>query len=157
MDKKPADIRAATASADDPVYVENNTPKWSQREKVSIDDILSVINSLPTKQCDSDPLPTWLLKKYATTLGPYITTMLNASLDFRRFLLSCKYAMVTPLLKKANLDETSQTNCRPVANLPFISKVLEHIVHKQMIAHLVMSNLFPEFQSTCRKGHSTET
>ena len=58
MDKKTADIQAATESADDPLYVENNTPKWYQLEKVSVDDVLTIINSPPTKQCDSDPLST---------------------------------------------------------------------------------------------------
>ena len=109
------------------------------------------------KQCDSDPLPTWLLKKCATTLRPYNTSMLNASLEFGRFLSSCKHAIVTPLLNKAGLDEISPKNYRPVTNLPFISKVLESIVHKQMIAHLVMNNLLSEFQSAYIKGHSMKT
>ena len=64
---------------------------------------------------------------------------------------------MTPLLKKVGLDETSQTNHRPVANLPFLSKVLERIVHKQMTSHVVTNDVLPQFQSAYRKGHSMET
>ena len=73
------------------------------------------------------------------------------------FQSSWKHAIVTTLLKKAVLDETSSTNYQPVANLPFLSNVVEHIVHKQMIAHLVTNNLLQEFQSAYRNGHSKET
>ena len=109
------------------------------------------------KQCDLDSLLTWLLKKCATPLGPYITTMMNVSLEFGRFPSSWKHAIVTPLLKKGGLDETSPMNHRPVANLLFLSKVMKHIFHKQMTAHLVMNDMLPEFQSAYRKGYSMET
>ena len=114
---------------------------------------------LTNKACDSDPLPTWLLKKCATTLRPYITTMLNASLAFGRFSGFRRHGNMQSWhhCQQAGMDETSPTNYRPVASLPFISKGLERIVHKQMLGHLVTNNLSPEFQLAYTKVHSTET
>ena len=76
-------------------------------------------------------LSKWLFKKVATTLGPYITAMLNASLEFDRFSSLWKHAIVIPLLKKVGLKEISPTT----TGFPFLSKVLERIVHKQTICY----------------------
>ena len=48
-------------------------------------------------------------------------------------------------------------NFRPVSNLPFLSKVLERVVLKQLQKHLLENNLIESHQSAYRKGHSTET
>ena len=44
-----------------------------------------------------------------------------------------KHAIITPLLKKAGLDEYVPTNYYPVSNLTFLSKMLERIVYHQLI------------------------
>ena len=46
---------------------------------------------------------------------------------------------------------------QPVSSLPFLSKVLEHIVLKQFLQHLQSHSLLEPFQSAYRKCHSTET
>ena len=60
-------------------------------------------------------------------------------------------------LKKQNLDPNSLSNYRPISHLPLLSKILEIIVSKQLIALINKKNLFDPFQSDFRKGHSTET
>ena len=62
-----------------------------------------------------------------------------------------------PLLKKVSLDETIPSNYRPVANLPFLSKLMERVVLRQLINYLQSNSLLPEMQSAYRRGHSTET
>ena len=39
-----------------------------------------------------------------------------------------KTAVVTPLIKKANLPSDDLKNYRPVSGLSFISKLVEHVV-----------------------------
>ena len=51
-------------------------------------------------------------------------------------------------VKKANLDLNSLKHYRPVSNLPFLSKVLEHFQFHSL--------LLEPFQSTYRKYHSFE-
>ena len=68
-----------------------------------------------------------------------------------------KTATVTPLLKKSNLDPDDKKNYRPVSNLPFLSKVKEKIVVKQLDNHMLLNKMYPSNQSAYRKYHSTET
>ena len=68
-----------------------------------------------------------------------------------------KKAVVIPLLKKTGLDCNVLKNYRPVSNLPFLSKILEKVVLKQLQKHLSENNLLETNQSAYRKDHSTET
>ena len=61
------------------------------------------------------------------------------------------------MLKKVGLDETIPSNYRPVANLPFVSKLMERVVLRQLINYLQSNSLLPEIQSAYRRGHSAET
>lgn len=48
-------------------------------------------------------------------------------------------------------------NLRSISNVQFISKLAERAVYEQTYDHLILNDLFPEFQSTYRKGNSTQT
>ena len=61
------------------------------------------------------------------------------------------------MLKKRDLDQNTLKNYRPVSNLPFVSKILERVVLKQLNSHLASNNLLEKHQSAYRQGHSTET
>ena len=52
---------------------------------------------------------------------------------------------------------THCSNYRPVSSLPFLSKILEKLVAKQLEAHLSSHRLHDNLQSAYRTGHSTET
>ena len=64
-----------------------------------------------------------------------------------------RHAIITPLLKKAGLDESSPSSYRPVSNLPFPSNVLERIVNSQLIGYLSEFNSFPDAQTAYRRCH----
>ena len=65
--------------------------------------------------------------------------------------------MITPLLKKSNLDHEEFKNFRPVSNLPFISKLIERTVAAQLVHYIDANNLSEKLQSAYKKQHSTET
>ena len=111
----------------------------------------------PTTSCVLDPLLTQLLKTNVDILSPVITRIVNLSLITGKFSSSQKSATITPLLKKASLDQESLKNYRPVSNLTFVSKLLEGIVAKQLHYHLSQHQLHEKHQSAFRKRHSTET
>jgi hypothetical protein len=157
MDDKIAQIRSTTASAPDPLFAHRCEPEISSFEQISEADVLSVIMESPNKQCDLDYLPTWLLKNCADSLAPFITRIVNKSLSSGVFPESWKHAKITPLIKKTGLDPSLPASYRPVSNLTFLSKVLERIVHKQLVQYLTVNNLFPHLQSAYRRSHSTET
>ena len=68
-----------------------------------------------------------------------------------------KSAVIKPLLKKENLDCNILKNYRPVSNLPFLSKVLERVVAKQLKQYMSDYNLHEPFHSAYKQFHSTES
>ena len=66
--------------------------------------------------------------------------------------------MIVPLIKKPGLDPEILKNYRPVANLSFLSKVLERaIIALQIYEHLSNNDIVDSFQSAYKAGHSCET
>ena len=66
-----------------------------------------------------------------------------------------KLAVVRPLLKKAGAD-LQFSNCRPISNLQYVSKLIEAAVAGQLQQHLLNKELLPPMQSAYRQNHSTE-
>ena len=118
---------------------------------------MAAIRVSPSKQYQMDSLQTWLLKDCIVLLASSITQIINSSITAGCFPTLRKHAIVSPLLKKSELDESVSTNYRPVFNLTFLSKLLERVVHRQTIDYLLKHKLLSEFKSAYRRGHSTET
>ena len=129
----------------------------SEFDKVSEADVEKVLKESPNASCSLDPTPTWMLKKCIAVFLPILTLLINLSLASGEFCAEFKKAHVIPLLKKFDLDRNILKNYRPVSNLPFLSKLIERIVCRQLIAHLIRNNLYEFYQSAYRALHSTET
>ena len=91
-------------------------------------EVRKIIAKSPTKSCSLDPAPTWMVKDSVDELIPMVTILVNLSLQSANVPDSMKQALVTPLLKKDDLDPEVLKNYRPVSNLSFLSKVLERVV-----------------------------
>ena len=63
-------------------------------------------------------------------------------------------AKVIPLFKPGSLAEID--NYRPISILPSLSKILEKIVLKQMMAYLERHSLLSEYQFGFQPNHSRE-
>ena len=114
---------------------------------VTLQEIRHIILKAPSKSCELDPLPSWLLKECVDELSPIVTSIVNASLNHAIVPLSLKTALIRPLLKKSGLDKEVLKNYRPVSNLSFISKVLEKVVAKRLDDHMLDNNLYSSVQS----------
>ena len=68
-----------------------------------------------------------------------------------------KYAYITPILKKHNLDSSILSNYRPVSQLSSISKTMERIVARQLIDYIISNSIVDCFQSSYLPNRSTET
>ncbi|XP_059046959.1 uncharacterized protein LOC131842445 [Achroia grisella] len=66
-----------------------------------------------------------------------------------------KEAQIIPRPKKAN--PASRSDFRPICILPFLSKVLERLIHNQFTSFLNKKNLINPLQSGFRPGHSITT
>ena len=126
-------------------------------QQTSQDEIRKIITGAPTKSCELDPLPTFLLKQCIESFLPIITSIINKSIASSTVPDSFKTAIVRPLLKKPGLDRENLKNYRPVSNLPFLSKILEKVIAIQLESHLNINKLHDNLQSAYRPAHSTET
>ena len=124
---------------------------------VGLNEVLCLINSLPNNQCSLDPIPTWLLKKTAPNLAPFLVKLFNKSLSDGVFPQTFKTSYITPILKKPNLDCGDTTSFRPKSNLSVISKLLERLILVKFTKHLDNNILLPINQSAYRQYQSTET
>ena len=115
-----------------------------------------LINSSTNKSCTLDPIPTSLVMDCIDVLLLIIMKMNNLPLESRLFADDWKCALVLLLLKKPGLDLLYK-NYRPLSNLQYVSKLTEKMVFEQIHTHMMTHSLYPEFQSACRKNHSTET
>ena len=140
-----------------PVESQVSASSFKCFNEVSQQQVKKILMSSPSSTCALDPIPTNLLKESIDVLLPVITTILNRSLKETTVPDSFKSAIVTPLLKKDNLDPEIYKNYRPISNLPFLSKVLERVVAQQLNNYTEAHPHQEIMQSAYRRGHSTET
>ena len=114
-----------------------------------------LILATPSKTCSLDPLPTPLLKESLDECLPILVNIVNTSLEKGQMPKALKRAIITPVPKKANIQE--YTDFRPISNLPFLSKLIERVVVDQLTQYCDNNGLNEPLQSAYRSGHSTET
>ena len=131
-------------------------PSLESFEPLSQDEVKAIISDLGTKSCESDVIPTKLLKKCLSGLLPCITKIVNISLSSGAFPSNYKEAIVRPLLKKQGLEQQC-SNYRPVSNLTFMSKVMEKAMLHHFDKHCDDHDLLPNNQSAYRPKVSCET
>ena len=111
---------------------------------------------MPTKSCESNAIPTSLLKEILPELAPTLAQIVNISLQYGVFADSWKVVIIRPLLKKAGLDLIA-SNYRPVSNLVFLSKLIEKAVLEQFTEYCNVHALLPDYQLAYRVNYSCET
>uniref|UniRef100_A0A3B1JQH4 Reverse transcriptase domain-containing protein n=1 Tax=Astyanax mexicanus TaxID=7994 RepID=A0A3B1JQH4_ASTMX len=119
--------------------------------------LIDTVSHLKSSTCSLDTLPTKFLKNVFYSISEDILQIVSTSLMSGVFPNALKTAVVKPLLKKKNLDTNLLNNYRPISNLPFIGKIIEKIVFKQVMHFLSINNCLDQFQSGFRPNHSTET
>ena len=117
-------------------------------------ELLKIARSVVQKSCRLDPLPATLLK---THFLPSICRIVNLSLESAHLPSSLESAVLTPLLKKPNLDHEVLSNSRPISNLKAISKVIEKVVAVRLQVYLDSNQLTEPLQLAYKPFHSCET
>ena len=91
-------------TAELPAHAPDPVPSMAVFEPATESEILRLIRQAPSKQCSSDPLPTWIVKKCAGTITPFLIRLINASFSSGVVPDDMKHALLTPLLKGHSLD-----------------------------------------------------
>ena len=94
------------------------------------------------------PCPAWLTE--------CATAIINGSLQESRVPLALKETLIRPIRMKLNLAVDNIGNYRPVANVSFLSKVVERVVADELQALLDDTNALDLFQLGSRLRHGME-
>lgn len=122
---------------------------------VSETEVKKSISAISSSAVGNDNICLRMISPILLTLLPVLTHIFNYSLFSCTFPEVWKQAHIIPLPKISN--PVAPTDFRPISILPYLSKVLEHIVHQQLSAFLSRNDLLSTFQSGFRPGHSTVT
>ena len=114
-------------------------------QPVTVEFTAQLVKKSPSKQSQLDPIPTWLLKQCVTLLAPFLTRLINISIEQGSVPECMKMAIVAPLLKKSILDPADISNFRPVSNLSFFSKLLERTISHQLTSYLESGIMLPQY------------
>ena len=135
----------------------DNECRMSEFQPCTRDELFKIIMQSPTKSSILDPIPTWLLKKCLSSILPAMLQIVNMSMVQGAMPSQLKSAIVTPLIKKSNLDVENLKNYRPVSNLTFLSKIIERVIAARINKHMARHGVCEPYQSAYRQHHSTET
>lgn len=113
-------------------------------------DVLSSCLAVRSNAIGGDNIDPKFVRIILPQILPYITYLFNSILTTSSFPSRWRYAKIIPIPK-------NRTEYRPIAILPFFSKVLEKLVHTQMNSYLNKFSLLTEHQSGFRPKHSCIT
>uniref|UniRef100_A0A2A4JRM8 Reverse transcriptase domain-containing protein n=1 Tax=Heliothis virescens TaxID=7102 RepID=A0A2A4JRM8_HELVI len=122
---------------------------------VTEEDVKKSVLAITSSAVGNDKLCSRMITLILSSLLPVLTHIFNYSFSSCSFPSAWKQAHIIPLPKTNN--PTLLTHFRPISILPFLSKVFEHLVHKQLSFFLTSNSIISPFQSGFRAGHSTVT
>ena len=138
------------------------TPNFSDSSKVldSINvtkkGVLSLLQGInENKATGPDEIPGKFLKACAVELHEVFTILFQTSLDLGVVPDEWKVAHIFPLFKKG--DKTKAENYRPISLTSITCKLLEHIVHSNIMGFLDSNKILSPFQHGFRQKRSCES
>lgn len=91
-----------------------------------------IIQHLKSSSCCLDILPTGFYKNVSNCMASDLLQIVNISLLSGVFPQALKTAVIKLLLKNNNLDTSLMKNYSYLPNLPFLSKIIEKAVFRQL-------------------------
>ena len=122
------------------------------------EEITSLLKNLsPSKASRSDTISGSLLKETAAEVATGLNLIFQAPLHQANIHDEWRKAIVTPIFKGGNKDRSKAKNYRPISLTSITCKVLEHIVHRNIISHSDQQRILADGQHGFRKSRSCET
>ena len=135
------------------LHLEENPFHFTKASENTIPDFLKELKT--NKATGIDNLLGRFLKDGSKVLATPIAQICNISIRLSTVPDECKIAKLKPLYKKGK--KTDPKNYRPISLLPVISKILEKVIHDQIMAFVTKKNILYKFQLGFRKSHSTDS
>ena len=122
-------------------------------DEFTVEEVLKVVKNINvSKSSGLQDISSFVVKEVFTILICQVTHMMNISVKSSTFPTAWKKALVIPIPKGGNLSLVQ--NYRPISLLPLPGKVLEKLMHKQLIEYIDDHSLLTDNQHGFRKGHS---
>lgn len=117
--------------------------------------LLNDIN--PNKAAGPDGVSSRFLNEFADQISPGLTLVMQASLKQSSIPDDWRHALVAPVFKPGKSDKSKACNYRPISLTSISCKILEHILHSNIMAHLDNTNILTDSQHGFRKHRSCES
>ena len=151
--------RSTSSDANPLIVTYHNTPDPNLNrfyfKHITSDDFLKAFFRLKSKSMGNDGISWGMIEKTLPVILPFVLNIFNHSLSSCIFPSEWKYSLITPL-PKTNKPQTLN-DYRPISLLPILSKILERLVHNQIVSYLTDNNILDPYQSGYQKGFSTQT
>ena len=122
-------------------------------ELTTEDELVHIIEGLKNVGAGADSINAKLFKSSYKSILNTLVHFFNRCLESGIFPSVLKIAIVKPIFKSGDKQQTN--NYRPISILPFISKVLEKLIHCRIIAHLDKNNIIHENQFGFQQNKAT--
>ena len=120
--------------------------------------VVKLLNQLnPYKASGPDNISARFLKATSTVISPALALIFNASLAQQKIPDEWCKAYVTPIYKSGKKDRSKAENYRPISLTSIPCKILEHIIHSNIMNHLQSNDILSDAQHGFRKSRSCET
>ena len=118
--------------------------------------VLKLLKELePHKACGPDKIPTYILRECAEEIAPLLTKIFTQSIEEGDLPEDWLSANVCPIFKKGN--KSLPANYRPISLTSVSCKLLEHIIFRNIMAHVEKHHILKPYQHGFLKNHSCET
>ena len=123
-------------------------------KKLTEKEVFKVVKDINiSKSSGIDNISSHIIKETFLALIPEVTHLFNLSLTSRIFPRAWKDALVIPIPKTGDLSKVK--NFRPISLSPIPGKMLEKLVHTQLMSFFEENEILTNVQHGFRKGHST--
>ena len=147
-------IRDTGFKSENWTYKGDEFPRMFKIREVAIEEVLLEIKNLKvSKPSGIDHISTRILKDALWILAHQFTWLLNLTIRLKSIPTDWKSAKISLVPKDGNLTDIN--NFRPIAILPVVSKVMEHLIQAQTMTYLEDNNILDQNQGGFRKNNST--
>jgi len=125
----------------------------SELELSSCNELIQIITNMKNVGAGVDNINGKLFKLTYKSIIHYIVHLVNLCLQSGIFPNKLKIAVIKPIFKSG--VKTNMNNYRPISILPYLSKVLEKIIHQRIMNHVTNNKILCNNQFGFRKSLST--
>ena len=123
---------------------------------ISVEGVEKLLTDLdPGKATGPDDVPARILKMGAAEIEPALTTIFRRSHELGSLPSDWRCANISPVFKKG--DRTKPSIYRPVSLTSICCKVMEHVIHSNVMHHLDHHDILTDKQHGFRRNRSCES